>query len=478
MNKRLSIHVLLSWGICGLFFIAYTTLSLVRHQHFGSFGFDLGISDQIVWKYSQFKAPITTLLAYAYTSAITDHFDLIYIVLAPFYWVYSSPITLLVLQSALICLSGLPIYWLAKKKNLHTLLCYAVLFGYLAFYGIQHALWFDVHTNVFGAAFLPWFLYAVDQKKYRLAILPFTLAILSKEDIGILTGFISVVFVITRRNRAALLFAAVSFLYVAAVLFVYFPYATPDGYRYAGEDGLLGQLSVTSLWNSPDKRAVYWYTFGAFGFLPLLAPVYILPLLGDLAKFFVFAENLPATHGLYMHYRVTLAVLSVWPTIIVLSRIRILNNRLIALYIVTCTAIVQYTLHLPLSYLTKQWFWTAPASSQSIRTMFASIPSDAPIAVQNNLLPHLSRRDEIFTLWYTKREFKDANVCGQPVCDWLRWSGNPAYVLVDTSSEWDIRHYLADRQAFVSALQNLETTGVLELYKQEKTTVLYKVADK
>ena len=47
--------------ICFLFFVAYATLSIVRHNHYQSFGYDLGINDQLVWKYSTLQWPITTI---------------------------------------------------------------------------------------------------------------------------------------------------------------------------------------------------------------------------------------------------------------------------------------------------------------------------------------------------------------------------------------------------------------------------------
>ena len=47
--------------ICLLFFIAYAVLSVVRHNHYGSFGYDLGINDQVVWEYSRLLPPISTI---------------------------------------------------------------------------------------------------------------------------------------------------------------------------------------------------------------------------------------------------------------------------------------------------------------------------------------------------------------------------------------------------------------------------------
>ena len=40
--------------------LAYSTLSILRHHHFESGGYDLGIFDQAIWHYSRFQVPAST----------------------------------------------------------------------------------------------------------------------------------------------------------------------------------------------------------------------------------------------------------------------------------------------------------------------------------------------------------------------------------------------------------------------------------
>src|SRR5438105_1763933 len=88
----------LPYAICLLFFIAYGVLSLVRYDHYGAFGFDLGLRDQTMWEYSHFKPPITTIHFYPFTSLLTDHIELIYIPISLSYWFWSSPKIILLLE--------------------------------------------------------------------------------------------------------------------------------------------------------------------------------------------------------------------------------------------------------------------------------------------------------------------------------------------------------------------------------------------
>jgi len=465
----------IAFFVCFLFFLAYSTLSVVRHNHFGSFGFDLGISDQIVWKYSQFQLPITTVQSYPFTSIFTDHIEFIYILLSPFYWIFNSPVTLLLLQAFMVSFSGIPIYLLTKKRNINQFVGIALLFSYLMFYGIQNAVWFDVHSLSFGAAFLAWFIYFLDIKAKLWTILFFILGIICKEDIAFLTEIISLVYFIKRKDKISLILIVGSGIYLFSIFYIYFPHFTQDGYRYQNEGELLSKLKFSYLYDNADKRNSIFYSVAWFGFLPLLIPFYILPALADLTHYFVFANSIEAAQGLFMHYRVTLAPLLILPTIIAINKFKILNNKYVALYLILFAAFFQYYLHLPLSYLTKQWFWREPTSVKDINAIIPLIPPDASVASQNNITPHIAHRHEIFTLWPEKRDFKYNSPCTKPTCNWLRWAGNPSYLVVNTALDWDIRHLLANREDYIDGLDNLEKAGIVEKYKQNGSAVLYKV---
>ncbi len=68
--------------------------------------------------------------------------------------------------------------------------------------------------------------------------------------------------------------------------------------------------------------------------------------------------------------------------------------------------------------------------------------------------------------------------CKETACDWFRWAGTPQYMIVDTSSDWDIRHFLTNRDEFISGLNNLEKQGVITKYREDNNTKLYKILKK
>lgn len=473
--KILRRKLLLPAIICLLFFILYTILGVIKHNHYLS-GYDLGIVHQATWKYSQLKAPIMTNHAYPFTSILADHVEFIYILLSPFYALFADARTLIILQAIAFSSSGLAIWLLAKKKKIITPITVVLLISYFMFFGVQFALWSDVHSLVFGVAFLAWFLYFLEKKNRKLALVFLILTIICKEDLGLLTFLVSGVYFIRTRDHNALLYMGISVLYVALIFLVYFPHFTADGYRFQNEKGLFADADVTAMYNTPEKKDVILYSLLSFGFIPLLLPLYLIPALGDLAHYFVLGSDyISQAQGLFGHYRTSLALLLIWPTILVIQKYKKLNKWYVGLYLLICILLAQYLLHLPLSYLSKSWFWNEPGGVRTINSMLKSLPNDASVVTQVNIAPHIGTRDTIFLLWPDERSFSKNSPCGKPTCTWLRWVGKPKYMLVDTSPEWDIRHLLSNRENFIESVNNVEKGKIIKLYKEEGSTKLYKV---
>jgi len=180
-----------------------------------------------------------------------------------------------------------------------------------------------------------------------------------------------------------------------------------------------------------------------------------------------------------MHYRVTLAPLLMWSTILTIAKIKFLNKYYTAIYLLICIFIVQYMLHLPLSYLGKNWFWYEQPAVKNINALIHYLPPNASVVSQNNITPHIDHRNEIFTLWPEQKIFTKNSPCKQKVCNWLMWkSTTPRYLIVDTSSNWDIRHFLANRSDFIDGLRNLEKEGYIKKDKQIDNAVIYTILKK
>lgn len=466
----------LPYLLCFLFFIAYSTLSIVRHNHYQSYGYDLGINDQTVWRYSTFQLPISTISPLPDRTKLAEHVELVYAFISPFYWIWSTRRMLLMVEVAFLVSGGIAVFLQARYRKISYWVSIALLFSYLTFFGVQNAVWFDVHSASFGAAFLAWFIYFLDKKNRLGTFIFFFLAITAKENIAFITFFIALVYGFWRKDRMSLVLGVLSFSYLFFIFFIYFPHIIRLPYLYQNNGGILSNLNPLSMFDTAEKLQTEFYTLFSYGFLSLLSPLTLIPVLGDLATYFVFGSDLTGAQGLFMHYRVTLAPLLSWSAISAIHRYGFLNKKYIAVYLVFVACFIQFFLHLPLSYLTKSWFWQEPTAVNNINTLIREdLPRTASVVSQNNITPHISHRDKIYTLYPEQHTFTAHSPCGKNTCEWFRWFDHPEYLIVDTSSDWDARHLLIDHDPYVRGLVNLEKAGVITKYKQINTATLYKV---
>lgn len=120
-------------GICFIAFLLYTAISVLKHVHFESTGYDLTIFDQAVRGYSHFQVPSSSFRGFH--NLLGDHFHPILALLAPLYWAADTPIMLLIAQ-ALLVLSAVPAIYLFAKKRLDptTALLFVLVFCYIRLY--------------------------------------------------------------------------------------------------------------------------------------------------------------------------------------------------------------------------------------------------------------------------------------------------------------------------------------------------------
>lgn len=474
--KRKHAPLFLIFTLALLFAVAYSTLSIVRHLHYESYGYDLGINDQTVWKYSRFQIPVSTIAPLPDRSKLAMHVELVYALLSPLYWIWDSRRMLLIAEALSLVSGSIAAYLLAKRRLKKEIISFAVFLSYIMFFGLQFAVWFDVHSTSFAAAFLMWFIYFLDRKNLKCTFIFFLLTITAKENMAVYTFVITLLYLVRRRERHLVVIAISSLLYMLFVFFVYFPHIMHVAYQYQNKDGLLSNLNPIYLFNTKEKLVTIFYSFLSFGFIPILNPLTLVLIFTHFTTFFVLASDLPGAQGLFGHYRVTLAPLFVWSTVVTIGTFKFLNKRYFAYYLIACTLTSQYFLHLPLSYLAKDWFWKEPNAVANInRVIGEDIDTNDAIASQNNITPHLSHRDHIYTLYPTKRNFGKNSPCNERVCDWFSWYGNPKYIIVDTSDNWDIRHLLADPKDYRKGLANMERARVITVYRKIGNTVLYQI---
>jgi uncharacterized membrane protein len=168
---------------------------------------------------------------------LSDHFDLIVILLSPLSYLFGS-YTLLLVQIFAIIFGGYGAYLFLKKKCLpFSNLPVIALFHFYSIWGIYSALAFDYHSIVIAAMLIPWYFYFIHQSHFFKAILFFVLILFCKETLGLWLFFINIGLLIEyRKDKLKLKYLAVlgvlGFIYFFSMLSYIIPSLSPNGSKY------------------------------------------------------------------------------------------------------------------------------------------------------------------------------------------------------------------------------------------------------
>lgn len=182
------IVVLVLMTLVYAFYFSFITIQ--RHNNIHSDYYDLGIMHQVV--HNSAHGRFMQLSFFDSPQAINRfavHSDLLLGLLAPFYWIYDGVETLLVIQSFASAIGAIGLYAIARKLDLSKFVGVAFAFAYLLYPPLQRANMYDFHAVVLGTGCLIFMVAFAMHKKYRLSFLCALLAIFSKENVALATGF-------------------------------------------------------------------------------------------------------------------------------------------------------------------------------------------------------------------------------------------------------------------------------------------------
>ena len=312
----------------------YCAFALIRYDTFQTSSYDLVIFDQAVRSYAHFMPGISIIKGVhngfgPHFSVLGDHWSPIIAVLAPLYWIYDAPQTLLVAQAVLFALA-IPPLWLFTRRALGggpgkaTVAAYLVSVAYALSWPIAGALAFDFHEVAFVPVLTAVALERLQAGRLRPALIALAALLLVKEDMGLLVAGIGLYLAVSRplvaRQRLValtLVVAGLAATFIATYVLVpalggrsgYYWAYTALGHNLSQAAGhLIAHPSSWRLLITPHVKleTVLWL-FGAFCFLPLLSPISlaVVPLLLER----MLANVFPAWWGTSLQYNAFLVVI-------------------------------------------------------------------------------------------------------------------------------------------------------------------------
>ncbi len=265
--------------------------SLARYDSLKSHLHDTGLIGQSFWSTTQGRFFVNSVNPEAGRSEyyFGNHFTPIYFLIAPLYWLFPTPKTLLILQSILLGLGAIPVFGLARFifDNARAGLAFAIL------YLLHPALWFanlyDFHTEAISGTFILYAILYLEIGAWPQFWIAATLAMACKEQVSLVFFMLGLVLALDPRNRKrGLILSAVSLTVFLVVMTLIIPaFAGTSTHPYVAERyGHLGNSLPQVVWATLTRpldvaaqltsgRHLYYLAclLGPLLFLPLGAPL-------------------------------------------------------------------------------------------------------------------------------------------------------------------------------------------------------------
>ncbi len=388
-----------------LFVLTFALETWTLHQHFGTYGFDLGIFDQGTWLLSRLKAPFVTIRG---LDLFGDHSSYILLLVAPLYRIWADPRLLLLLQVIALALPAWVLFRLGTRHLRHHIAGLVVAFAYLAYPAMQWAATWQFHPETLAAGFLALAALAADRQRWRPMAWFLVLALLCKEDVGLVVAGLGVLLALSGERRVGRWVAISGLAWFVLATFVLMPlisghgspyFAQNYGIAYTGPGSVLralptlaGRALETGLGN--QGIAYLLLVFGPLALLPLLAPRWLWPvgppLLLNLASASSYLQQIR-----YQYLATSapfLGIAAVAGLCVVARRRRALLAP--AMVLLLATAFWTDQRYGPALWSHQRLVAPASPLDPSRRQAVALVPDDPDVAVsaQYNLVTHLAHR--------------------------------------------------------------------------------------
>jgi uncharacterized membrane protein len=407
-------------GLTLAYFVLYSTLSVLRHTTYHSFGPDLGIFDQVFWNSTQgrlFESTMSLVQPQPH-SYLADHFSPIYLLLLPAYALVPRPETLLVIQTLFLALGVWPLYLLARLKLEPGFqrLVWALI--YFLFLPVAFINLYDFHELALAVLPLGFAIYFLERGQRGPFLLSLASTFLIKEELPLVgVGFGAYILLAKRDWKLGLGVLAGSLAVFLALVRVIIPafgggsyayFARRFAFRYPELGGSPGDIIATAVRHpgrlanlllQPQKLKFLVGIFGPVLGLTVIsgfAALLVLPTLGIL-----LLSNYPPQYAFTSHYSATLIALVIGTSILGFARLPARYRPPVAVAVLTSSLAFSYLFgDLPFSRHFDLRMFRTEARYVAFTPNLARIPANARVAAENNLTPHLSQRRYIFNIEY------------------------------------------------------------------------------
>jgi uncharacterized membrane protein len=392
--------------------------AVVHYVVFAASHFDLGNMVQAIWSTMHGHFLETTTLQGNQRDRLGFHVDPFLLVLIPLFWVWSSPVVLLVLQAVAVTSGALPVFWLARKHLDSPKAGAMFAFAYLLYPATQ----FNVLTP--GSDFhpvsiaVPLVLYAVwflDEDRLVAFSAVAVLAAATKEEIPLAVGCLGVWYAVRRGQKRFGLAVFATGLGVTLINFLWvIPHFAPHGVNpYAGRYAAIGgtpEGMVHKVFTNPaafvqavatGHKALYLVVLLVpFLGLWLLEPLLLLGAVPDLA--INLLTDRPEQTSI--SFQNTAGIVPFVVAASVFGAARLMKGRTLELPLWVLAGAASIAIYSPITFYLRANVEALSSPLVSARQRAVNlIPADASVSASNHLGAYVSERRYIYEFPYVRR---------------------------------------------------------------------------
>jgi len=387
-----------------LYALYFSVRTVGVHNGLGTSAYDFGLYDQGIWLMSRGHSPFVTLMG---RNLFGDHSSFILVLLIPLYWVFSSTALLFVVQSIVVAIGALPVYWFSRQRLRSEPLAAAMAGVYLLHPSISWTNLENFHPDAaLGTlvAFAIWAAYAGKWRWYWVAVV---LALSVKEDVAFVLAPLGLWVALKTDKKRGLITSLASLFTMALMFLVVMRSFTGVAFRnswripFGGIGGLLKTALtqptklISYLW-SEDRPTYVWQMLAPVGFVFLYEPS--LALVG----FVMLASNVVSTfwyqHQIQYHYSIIIVPCIVMGTVWALGKFSRPARKWVSACIIATSLVCGYLWSpMPLARTTTTSWNSQMPPVVAARESISRVPEDAVVAAYHSLTAQMARRVTIYS---------------------------------------------------------------------------------
>ncbi len=394
-----------------LYLVTVLLADIVRQYVLETRAFDLGIFAQAVWNTLQGNFLFSSLKGGI--CLLGDHVSPILVVAVPFYAVFKTPLTLIVLQALAAASAFIFITLLAQKTLKDRWITWSFLLMYFFYFPVKSSLREDFHPEILAEPFMYLAFLFLEARKLFLFSICLVVIALGKENFLGITFFFGLYAAFFRGHKklgGAIMISSIAFFLFETSWLV--PHLNPDGYLYKGSYLTLAGKGA-GVWKTilldPDRWEYLFKVLSTFLFLPLFHFPTLLLALPILAQNFLSDNSV--MRSLNYHY---LMGLTPFLFIATIYGFQSLAKKFVWIgkypkLLALALLIMAVCRSGPPEYY---YFWQSlrhnTPHERMVRQETAKIPEEASVLTHNNVIPQLANREHIYQFDYNATPTKEA----------------------------------------------------------------------